>query len=58
MEIVRAVQRRGFGANSDATRQDKGRKRGNLKEAVESFIEWLNSRAAVHSAERIKIKYY
>ena len=44
--------------NCNATRQDKGRKRGNLKEAVESFIEWLNSRAAVHSAERIKIEYY
>ena len=41
-----------------STRQDKGRKRGNLKEAVQSFIEWLNSRAAVHSGERIKIECY
>jgi hypothetical protein len=39
----------------NATTQDKGRRRGNLKKAVESFIEWLNSRAAVSIAERIEI---
>ena len=53
---VSAVLRHGNGCN--ATRQDKGRRRGNLKQAVKSFIEWLNSRAAVNSAERIKIEDY
>ena len=40
--------------NCNATKQDKGRERGNLKETVRAF-EWLNLRADVHSAERIKI---
>ena len=37
-------------------KKDKRRKRGNLKQAVKSSIEWLNSRAAVSSAERINIE--
>ena len=49
---------RSAASDCNATWQDKGRRRGNLKQAVKSFIEWLNSRAAVSSAERIKIGDY